>query len=78
MTAFTSWLTARTGTDIPNYDSLHQWSIDHLEDFTGIAKRANADIAQWLIDEFEAKKVDPMTALNERRAELAERQFYIG
>jgi len=33
MTAFTRWLTARTGTDMPNYDSLHQWSIDHLEDF---------------------------------------------
>ena len=33
MTAFTRWLTARTGTGFPDYDSLHQWSIDHLEDF---------------------------------------------
>jgi len=33
MTAFTMWLTARTGTGFPNYDSLYQWSIDHLEDF---------------------------------------------
>lgn len=52
--------------------------IDHLEDFAGIAKLANADIAEWLIDEFEAKNVDPLTALNERRAELAARQFFIG
>jgi len=33
MTAFTDWLRNKTGTLFPSYDSLHQWSIDNIEDF---------------------------------------------
>lgn len=52
--------------------------IDHLEDFRDLARSANADIAVWLVDEFDARKVDPYGALNNRRAELARRQFFVG
>jgi acetoacetyl-CoA synthetase len=33
MTAFTEWLSQRTGRKFPDYASLHQWSIEHLEEF---------------------------------------------
>ncbi|RMF86829.1 MAG: acetoacetate--CoA ligase, partial [Nitrospinota bacterium] len=33
MTAFTTWLSQKTGIAFPDYRSLHQWSIDHLEEF---------------------------------------------
>ena len=33
MTAFTDWLSQRTGRTFADYQALHQWSIDHLEDF---------------------------------------------
>jgi acetoacetyl-CoA synthetase len=33
MTAFTDWLSQRTGRTFPDYQALHQWSIEHLEDF---------------------------------------------
>src|SRR5919109_4698444 len=35
MTAFTDWLSQRTGLTFPDYDALHRWSIEHLEDFWG-------------------------------------------
>ena len=33
MTAFTDWLSQRTGLTFPDYHTLHRWSIEHLEDF---------------------------------------------
>jgi acetoacetyl-CoA synthetase len=33
MTAFTNWLSQRTGLMFPDYHTLHRWSIEHLEDF---------------------------------------------
>src|SRR5215510_11379825 len=33
MTAFTDWLSQRTGRAFRDYDTLHRWSIEHLEDF---------------------------------------------
>lgn len=33
MTAYMVWLTEQTGQAFSDYDSLYQWSIDHLEDF---------------------------------------------
>jgi acetoacetyl-CoA synthetase len=35
MTAFTHWLSQGMGLTFPNYDALHRWSIEHLEDFWG-------------------------------------------
>jgi acetoacetyl-CoA synthetase len=47
MTAFTDWLSQRTGRTFGDYPALHQWSVDHLEDFweaflefTGLIVRA--------------------------------------
>jgi acetoacetyl-CoA synthetase len=33
LTAFTNWLSQRTGRTFADYAALHQWSIEHLEDF---------------------------------------------
>ena len=33
MTAFMDWLNQRRGLTFPDYDTLHRWSIEHLEDF---------------------------------------------
>ncbi|HSF29390.1 MAG TPA: acetoacetate--CoA ligase [Candidatus Tectomicrobia bacterium] len=33
MTMFTDWLRQRTGRDFPDYVMLHQWSVEHLEEF---------------------------------------------
>ncbi len=33
MTVFTEWLSQKTGQTFPDYQTLHQWSIDHLEAF---------------------------------------------
>jgi acetoacetyl-CoA synthetase len=33
MTAFTEWLSQRTGRTFADYQALHHWSIEHLEDF---------------------------------------------
>jgi acetoacetyl-CoA synthetase len=33
MTAFTGWLSRRIGRTFPGYPALHQWSIEHVEDF---------------------------------------------
>jgi acetoacetyl-CoA synthetase len=33
MTAFTNWLSQRTGSPFPDYHTLQRWSIEHLEDF---------------------------------------------
>jgi acetoacetyl-CoA synthetase len=33
MTAFTDWLSQRTGLTFADYEALHRWSTEHLEDF---------------------------------------------
>src|SRR5262249_45128254 len=33
MTAFTDWLRQKTGQTFSDYQALHRWSIEHLEDF---------------------------------------------
>ncbi len=33
MTAFTEWLSHRTGMQFPDYQSLHQWSVEKIEEF---------------------------------------------
>ncbi|MFQ5864226.1 MAG: acetoacetate--CoA ligase [bacterium] len=33
MTDFTQWLSSKTGMQFPDYSSLHQWSIENIEDF---------------------------------------------
>ena len=33
LTAFTDWLSRRTGRTFADYTALHQWSIEHLENF---------------------------------------------
>jgi hypothetical protein len=33
LTAFTDWLSQRTGRTFADYPALHQWSTEHLEDF---------------------------------------------
>jgi acetoacetyl-CoA synthetase len=33
MTAFTNWLSQRTGRTFPDYEALHHWSIAQLEEF---------------------------------------------
>ncbi|UCF37375.1 MAG: AMP-binding protein, partial [Acidobacteriota bacterium] len=33
MTRFTRWLAERTGNSFSDYRQLHQWSVDHLEEF---------------------------------------------
>jgi hypothetical protein len=47
MTAFTDWLSRRTGRAFPGYQALHQWSIGHVEgfweaylEFTGVIAHA--------------------------------------
>ena len=49
MTAFTDWLSQRTGLTVCDYDTLHRWSIEHLEgfweaylEFTGMITHAPA------------------------------------
>ena len=33
MTAFTKWLSLKTGVQFPDYKSIHQWSVEHIEEF---------------------------------------------
>lgn len=33
MTAFTKWLSQKSGEEFPDYLSLHQWSVEHIEAF---------------------------------------------
>jgi hypothetical protein len=51
--------------------------IDHMEDFTGIARTANRDVASWLVTEASHRAFDFQVAARERRRELAGRHFYI-
>lgn len=51
--------------------------IDHMEPFLEIAKTSNQDIFNALIDFAAQETIDIEYTLQERRAELKERQFYI-
>jgi hypothetical protein len=51
--------------------------IDHLEDFGPIARQANRDILEWVMDIAEERKLDLDAAVKARRRELALRHFYI-
>ncbi|MFD1303714.1 hypothetical protein [Methylobacterium marchantiae] len=51
--------------------------IDHLEEFVGIAKKANVDILQWAIGYSFDLNINISVELAARRKMLAERQFYI-
>jgi hypothetical protein len=51
--------------------------IDHMEEFVSMARHSNQDILCWVFAATEYNKLDLYPALLARRAELAERQFYI-
>ena len=51
--------------------------IDHLEEFTSIARSANQDIFDWVICCSQANSLDILHLVNERRKVLASRHFYI-
>lgn len=52
--------------------------IDHLEDFTEIARRANLDVLSWTLHMADEHKLDLEGALlRHRRGELRGRAFYI-
>lgn len=51
--------------------------IDHLEPFMGIARDGNQDILDLLLDFARTEKLDADFLLNERRAALRSRQFFI-
>lgn len=51
--------------------------IDHLEDFPSIARRANEDILNWILDVAGERQLDLRASIRTRRRELVERQFYI-
>jgi hypothetical protein len=51
--------------------------IDHMEEFLPIARKANQDILNWLIQQANDRQLDLVQAVEERRGELAARHFYI-
>jgi hypothetical protein len=51
--------------------------IDHMEEFVLMARKANADITNWLISAARERDFDLQDAIRARREELAARQFYI-
>ena len=51
--------------------------IDHLEEFTSIARTANEDILNWVISSAEARGLNLQAAIRKRRAELTDKQFYV-
>jgi hypothetical protein len=51
--------------------------IDHLEDFTSIAKTANLDIVSWVLVAADERSLDLASGVSARRKELASRHFYI-
>jgi hypothetical protein len=51
--------------------------IDHMEEFIPIARQANVDVVNWVLNFAEEYKIDIKRAIAARRAELAARQFYI-
>jgi hypothetical protein len=51
--------------------------IDHMEEFVPLARRANVDIVNWIVNAATDRALDLQTVVSSRRAELAARQFYI-
>ena len=51
--------------------------IDHLEEFLPIARSANQDVLAWALAISEERELDLRASIKVRRAELADRQFYI-
>jgi hypothetical protein len=51
--------------------------IDHMEEFVEMARHSNQDILNWVFSATASNSLDLYPALKARRAELAERQFYI-
>lgn len=51
--------------------------IDHVERFIAQIREANRDIAAWIVRRIEADGIDIASAIAARRAQLAERQFYV-
>jgi hypothetical protein len=51
--------------------------LDHLEDSFALARNANIDIVQWLVATVTERQINLLAALDERRKQLAERQFYV-
>jgi hypothetical protein len=51
--------------------------IDHEEEHVGIAKQANIDIFCWVLAFAGDQGLDLATGIKSRRAELAERAFYV-
>jgi len=51
--------------------------IDHLEEFSSIAREANRDIIYWTIRAAHDRNFDIKTAIQSRRKVLGQRAFYI-
>lgn len=51
--------------------------IDHLEEFLPIARIANEDVFNWALSMSDERQLDLRGTIKARRAELADRQFYI-
>lgn len=52
--------------------------IDHMEAFIPIARKANADVMSWAVQQADERQIDLEGALRQRRGELRDRAFYIG
>jgi hypothetical protein len=48
-----------------------------MEEFVPIARQANADVIQWVMNFVSERKIELEPAVKARRQELAARQFYI-
>jgi len=51
--------------------------IDHMEEFIPIARKANHDLAGWVIASAQERRFELEPAIKMRREELATRQFFI-
>lgn len=51
--------------------------MDHLEEFVSIARAANEDILNWVVGAAEERGLNLQVTIQKRRAELADRQFYV-
>jgi hypothetical protein len=51
--------------------------VDHMEEFISIARQANAEVVQWVINMASERGMELEPAVKARRRELAARQFYI-
>ena len=51
--------------------------IDHLEEFIPIARKANYDLARWVVSVAMERQLALESSVRARRKELAERNFFI-